>query len=263
MKSHLRDVQNLIDKRGIEIQKVGIKNVDVPLTIQRKGEENQIVHARAKISASLDSSYKGTHMSRFMEMLNEWREKELLGVDIKGCLEDIKTKLDAKAAELKFSFKYFIEKTAPVSKQKSLMAYDCSFTGMLDGDKYKFFLGVKVPVTTLCPCSKEISEYSAHNQRAVIKVLISYDEDQHIWIEDLIADVEGKASCDVYPILKREDEKFVTEKAYNNPKFVEDVLRDIVLMFRENEIIKYYEVEVESIESIHNHEAWAYQLEVK
>ena len=263
MKSHLRDVQNLIDKRGIEIQKVGIKNVDVPLIIQRKGKENQIVSARARISASLDSDHKGTHMSRFMEILNEWSEKELLGVDIRGCLEAVKERLGAQAAEVKFSFKYFVEKTAPVTKQKSFMAYDCSFEGRLDENNYKFFLGVKVPVTTLCPCSKEISDYSAHNQRALIKVLISYDDDKHIWLEDLISDIEKKASCEVYPILKREDEKFVTEHAYENPKFVEDVLRDVVLMFRNNEIIKYFEAEVESIESIHNHEAWAYQLEAK
>jgi GTP cyclohydrolase I len=263
MKSRLRDVQNLIDKRGIAIQKAGIKNVDIPLLIQRKGRENQIVSARARLSASLDSSYKGTHMSRFMEILNEWSEKELLGIDIKGCLEDTLEKLNAKSAQVKFSFKYFMEKTAPVSKQKSLMAYDCSFEGILDKDEYKFFLGVKVPVTTLCPCSKEISDFSAHNQRAMVKVLISYDDDNHIWLEDLIADIETKASCEVYPVLKREDEKYVTEKAYQNPKFVEDVLRDIVLMFRNNKVIKYYEVEVESIESIHNHEAWAYQVEVK
>lgn len=263
MKSHLRDVQNLIDKRGIDIQKVGINDVDVPLIIQRKGTDNQVVSAVARICASLDMEYKGTHMSRFMEVLNEWREKELLGVDIKGCLEEIKEKLDARSAQVKFSFKYFIEKTAPVSGQKSIMAYDCSFEGVLDNNKYKFFLGVKVPVTTLCPCSKEISEYSAHNQRAMIKVLISYNDCEHIWIEDLISDIEKKASCEVYPLLKREDEKFVTERAYENPKFVEDVLRDIVLMFRENKVINYYEVEVESIESIHNHNAWAYQLESK
>ena len=263
MKSHLRDVQNLIDKRGIEIQKVGIKNVDVPLIIQRKGKDNQVVYAVAQICASLDMETKGTHMSRFMEVLNDWREKELLGVDIKGCLEEIKAKLDAKSAQVKFSFKYFIEKTAPVSKQKSVMAYDCIFEGVLDNDDYKFFLGVKVPVTTLCPCSKEISDYSAHNQRALIKVLVSYGDKHHIWLEDLISDIEKTASCEVYPILKREDEKFVTEAAYDNPKFVEDVLRDVVLMFRKNEIIKYFEVDVESIESIHNHNAWAYQLESK
>lgn len=263
MKSHLRDVQNLLDNRGIDIQKVGIKNVDVPLIIQRKGQENQVVCAAASICASLDMNYKGTHMSRFMEILNEWREKELLGVDIKGCLEAIRERLDAGSAQVKFGFKYFMEKEAPVSKQKSLMAYDCIFEGNLDENKYKFFLGVKVPVTTLCPCSKEISEYSAHNQRAIIKVLISYDENDHIWLEDLISEIEKTASCEVYPLLKREDEKFVTEKAYENPKFVEDVLRDIVLKFRNNKKIKYFEAEVESIESIHNHSAWAYQLESK
>ena len=241
MKSHirdlqLRDVQNLADNRGIDIQKVGIKNVDVPLIIQRKGMDNQIVYATARICASLDMNFKGTHMSRFMEILNEWREKELLGVDIKGCLEAIQRKLNAKAAQVKFSFKYFIEKQAPVSKQKSLMAYDCSF---------------------------EISDYSAHNQRAMIKAVVSYNENEHIWIEDLIEKIEKKASCELYPLLKREDEKYVTEYAYNNPKFVEDVLRDIVVDFRNNSKIKYFEVEVESMESIHNHSAWAYQLESK
>lgn len=259
----LQDVQNLLDDRGIEIQKVGIKNVDVPLIIQRKGFDNQVVYAKAQICASLAKDYKGTHMSRFMEILNEWREKELLGVDIKGCLEAIQTKLSAKASQVKFSFKYFVEKEAPVSKQKSLMAYDCSFEGSLDEDDYKFFLGVKVPVTTLCPCSKEISDYSAHNQRALIKVLISYSDTEHIWLEDLISDIEKTASCEVYPLLKRDDEKFVTEHAYDNPKFVEDVLRDIVLKFRNNDKINYFEVEVESLESIHNHSAWAYQLETK
>lgn len=259
----LQDVQNLLDNRGIDIQKVGIKDVDVPLIIQRKNNDNQVVYAKAKICASLDMNYKGTHMSRFMEILNEWREKELLGVDIKGCLEAIQKKLDAKSAQVKFSFKYFIEKEAPISKQKSLMAYDCSFEGTINENEYKFYLGAKIPVTTLCPCSKEISNYSAHNQRALIKILISYDDTEHIWLEDLISEVEKSASCEVYPLLKREDEKYVTEHAYDNPKFVEDVLRDIVLNFRNNEKIKYFEVEVESLESIHNHSAWAYQLESK
>jgi len=259
----LQDVQNLLDDRGIDIQKVGIKNVDVPLIIQRKDKDNQVVHAKAKICASLDMNYKGTHMSRFMEILNEWREKELLGIDIKGCLQAIQSKLGAKSAEVKFSFKYFIEKEAPISKQKSLMAYDCSFEGTIDEDNYKFYLGVKIPVTTLCPCSKEISNYSAHNQRAIIKILVSYNDTEHIWLEDLISEVEKKASCEVYPLLKREDEKYVTEHAYDNPKFVEDVLRDIVISFRSNNKIKYFEVEVESLESIHNHSAWAYQLESK
>ena len=259
----MKDIQNLKDERNVDIQKVGIKHLELPLIIQRKNNSNQVVCAKAKVNVSLPKDYKGTHMSRFVEVLTEWRNKNLLGVDIKGCLEAIQKKLNAQSAQVKFSFKYFVEKAAPVSEQKSLMAYDCSFEGKLDKDKYKFFLGAKVPVTTLCPCSKEISNYSAHNQRAIINVLISYEENEHIWLEDLISEVEKTASCEVYPLLKREDEKYVTEHAYDNPKFVEDVLRDIVLKFRNNNKIKYFEVEVESLESIHNHSAWAYQLESK
>ena len=146
------------------------------------------------------------------------------------------------------------------------MCYDCSFEGILDNygeedEEYRFFLGVKVPVTTLCPCSKEISEYGAHNQRAIVSVKITYPEDEHIWLEDLVKSIENCASCELYPLLKREDEKYVTEKAYNNPKFVEDVLRDVVLMLRNDDIVDSFEVECESLESIHNHSAWAYQKE--
>ena len=143
------------------------------------------------------------------------------------------------------------------------MSYDCTFEGRIYDGIYKFILGVQVPVTTLCPCSKEISENGAHNQRAFVTVKVSYDEDQHIWLEDLITLVENCASCPVYPLLKREDEKFVTEKAWDNPKFVEDVLRDVVVKLRENNIVKEFEIECEAFESIHNHSAWAYQKEQK
>ena len=132
---------------------------------------------------------------------------------------------------------------------------------MEEDEEYRFYLGVDVPVATLCPCSKEISEYGAHNQRTLVSVNITYPEDEHIWIEDLIYDIEKCASTPLYPLLKREDEKFVTEHAYDNPKFVEDVLRDVVLMLRKNDIIDSFEVECESFESIHNHSAWAYQIE--
>ena len=146
------------------------------------------------------------------------------------------------------------------------MCYDCSFEGILtnygeEDEEYKFILGVKVPVTTLCPCSKEISDYGAHNQRAIVSVKVTYDKDEHIWIEDLIKMIENCASCSLYSLLKREDEKFVTEHAYENPKFVEDVLRDVVIALRNNDVIDSFEVECESIESIHNHSAWAYQAE--
>ena len=144
------------------------------------------------------------------------------------------------------------------------MGYDCSFKGVFKkNNEYKFILGAKVPVTTLCPCSKEISAYGAHNQRAIISVNVSYDEKNMIWLEDLISMVEKCASSPVYPLLKRSDEKYVTEKAYENPKFVEDVLRDVVLKFREHKSINWFEVDIESIESIHNHSAWAYQKESK
>jgi len=257
----MKDIQNLKDERNVDIQKVGIKHLELPLIIQRKNNSNQVVYSRAKVNVSLPRDYKGTHMSRFVEVLTEWKNKNLLGVDIKGCLEEIIRRLNAKSGELEFRFKYFIEKKSPVTNLASPMSYDCMFRGEIGGEGYKFILGVEVPVTTLCPCSKEISDNGAHNQRAFIRVRVSYDEDKHIWIEDLVNLVESCASCPVYPLLKREDEKFVTEKAYANPKFVEDVLRDVVVKLRGEDVINEFEVECEAFESIHNHSAWAYQHE--
>ncbi len=259
----MKDIQNLKDTRNVDIQKVGIKHLELPLTIQRKNKSNQVVSGKAKVNVSLPKDYKGTHMSRFVEVLNEWQNKNLLGVDIKGCLEKIIEHLNAQSGEVQFKFKYFIEKKSPVTKLSAQMGYDCSFEGKIDENGYKFILGVKVPVTTLCPCSKEISDNGAHNQRAFITVKVSYDEDKHIWLEDLIELIESCASCPVYPLLKREDEKYVTEKAWDNPKFVEDVLRDVVVKLREHEVVKEFEVECEAFESIHNHSAWAYQKEIK
>ncbi len=258
----MKDIQNLEDTREVDIQKVGIKHIELPLIIQRKNNSNQVVCAEARVSVSLPREYKGTHMSRFVEVLSEWRNKNLLGVDIKGCLEKIIKKLHAQSGELEFRFKYFIDKVSPVTGLTAPMSYDCSFEGRISEDNgYKFILGVVVPVTTLCPCSKEISDNGAHNQRAFISVKVSYPEDEHIWIEDLIDMVEGCASCPVYPLLKRKDEKYVTEKAWDNPKFVEDVLRDVVVKLRKHPVVKEFEVECEAFESIHNHSAWAYQRE--
>ncbi len=262
----MKDIQNLSDSRGIDIQKVGIKGLELPLRIQRKDAEDITIYSSATVGVSLPAHYKGTHMSRFVEVLNEWRDKKTLGIDLKGVLETVVERLNAKSGYLKFDFKYFIDKKSPVTKISAPMCYDCSFTGVLDNyseedEEYKFYLGVKVPVTTLCPCSKEISKYGAHNQRAMISVKITYPNDEHIWIEDLISDIEKTASSELYPLLKREDEKYVTEHAYENPKFVEDVLRDVVIMLRNNEIIDSFEVECESMESIHNHSAWACQAE--
>ena len=262
----MKDVQNQSDTRGVDIQKVGIKGIELPLKIQRKDADDIVVYSNATAGVSLPAHYKGTHMSRFVEVLNEWRTKKTLGIDIKGCVEAIVQRLDAKSGYLKLDFKYFINKTSPITGISAPMCYDCFFEGILDNyneddEEYRFFLGVKVPVTTLCPCSKEISNYGAHNQRAIVSVKVTYPEDEHIWLEDLVRDIEKSASSELYPLLKREDEKFVTEKAYDNPKFVEDVLRDVVVLLRNNEIIDSFEVECESLESIHNHSAWAYQAE--
>ena len=258
------DVQNQKDLRNIPIQKVGVKDVEIPLKLERKTEntkpELEVVYAKAKMSVSLPSEYKGTHMSRFIEVLHDYNKENILSTDIERVLFDMKKRLDATSAYIKLDFKYFIKKEAPVSKLSSLMCYDCAFEGEIDENcDYKFFLIVKVPITTLCPCSKEISEFGAHNQRAILKIKISYDNDKHIWLEDLIDMAQSCASSEIYPLLKREDEKFVTEAAYKNPKFVEDVMRDIVSKLNENEIINFYEVEVEAFESIHAHNAWAYQ----
>ncbi len=259
----MKDIQNLKDTRNVAIQKVGIKHLELPLIIQRKNNSNQVVCARARVNVSLPKDYKGTHMSRFVEVLAEWKNRNLLGVDIKGCLEKIIKNLDAQSGELEFNFTYFLDKKSPVTGLSAPMSYDCSFEGRIEDGDYKFILGVVVPVTTLCPCSKEISDNGAHNQRAFIKVKVSYDEREQVWLEDLIELIESCASCPVYPLLKREDEKFVTEKAWDNPKFVEDVLRDSVVKLRNHPVIKEFEVECEAFESIHNHSAWAFQHEIK
>ena len=258
----IKDVQNTLDKRNIALQKVGVKNVETLLNIERKGSKApQRVYAKAKMSVYLPSNYKGTHMSRFIEILEEYRKKDLIGVDIKKMLEDMKLRLESKSAYLKFDFKYFIKKKAPKSALEALMCYDCYFEGTLDeNDVYKFFLGVKVPLTTLCPCSKEISDFGALNQRATVSLKISYPGDKHIWLEDLISEIESCGSSELYSLLKREDEKCVTERAYENPKFVEDVIRDVVIKLENNPVISTYEVEIEAFESIHNHSAWAKQV---
>ena len=178
----IKDVQNQKDYRNIPIQKVGVKDVEIPLKIERKSKDNKIeletVFAKAKMSVSLTSEFKGTHMSRFLEILDKYREENLLTSTIEKILFDMKQKLDAESSYLKFSFKYFIEKFAPVSNLKSLMCYDCAFEGELDSNcDFNFYLIALVPITTLCPCSKEISKYGAHNQRANLKIKISYNND--------------------------------------------------------------------------------------
>ena len=255
------DVQKQKDTRNISIQKVGVKDVEILLKLQKKAPTPKFltVYSKAKMSVGLPAQYKGTHMSRFIEILNEY--KQVLIIDnLENILLEMKNKLEATSAYIKLDFKYFVDKTAPVSGFVSPMCYDCAFEGEVkESDKYKFNMIVKVPITTLCPCSKEISKYGAHNQRALVKVSIGYDGTQTIWLEDLIKLVEECSSAEIYSLLKREDEKYVTETAYNNPKFVEDVIRDIIIKLQQNDLIERYEVEVEAQESIHKHNAWAYQ----
>ncbi|MDD4601027.1 GTP cyclohydrolase FolE2 [bioreactor metagenome] len=258
----MKDVQNAADERGIDIQKVGISEVHLPFFIRTKSGALQSVLAKITLTVDLPKEYKGTHMSRFIEVLSDWSQKPVSSHEMKCILNDTIDRLDAKSAQIDINFKYFIEKKAPVSGLKSMLDLDCLFSGsLIKGERMDFLLGVDVPFTSLCPCSKEIAAYGAHNQRGLMKVKIKHTQGKFIWIEDLATLMEAQGSCPVYPLLKREDEKYVTEKAYENPKFVEDVLRDLVLSLRQLDNICWFEVQCENFESIHNHNAYARHVE--
>ena len=253
------DVQNRLDARGITIQRVGIKDAHLPFLIKTKSGGFQQVLAKICFTVALPSEYKGTHMSRFLEILMPWSQKPLAEPEMNAMLDEALTRLSAESAEVKLDFKYFIEKKAPVSGRKSVLDLDCSFKGTkCQGQPMLFELGVNVPFTSLCPCSKEISAYGAHTQRSVARVALRFKAGfDCIYIEDLAALIEKKGSAPIYPLLKREDEKFVTEEAYENPKFVEDILRDTVISLRELKGLAWFAVECENYESIHNHSAYA------
>lgn len=257
----MKDIAQLRDKRGVVIQKVGIKDLHIPLQIRRKENGYQQVLGNVDMAVELPHGYRGTHLSRMVEIIFKWSRQPLGGKDIRAILMQMRKRLDAEHAHITVRFKYFIEKVAPVSKSRSALDYGCEFTGVHSDEGFDFILGVEVPVTSLCPCSKEISERGAHNQRAMIRARIRYEQDVFYWIEDLVEQLEQLPSSDIFPMLKRADEKYVTEKAYDNPKFVEDILRDAVVMFRGNPAIRWFEIEIESLESIHNHSAYAYQQE--
>lgn len=255
----MRDVQNQADARGIAIQRVGIKDAQLPFLIKTKDGGFQQVLARILFTVALSMEYKGTHMSRFLEILMPWSKKPLAEPEMEAMLEEALERLDAQSAEVELSFKYFIDKEAPVSGRKSVLDLDCFFRGTkARGEKMAFTLGVDVPFTSLCPCSKEISKYGAHNQRSVCRTAVRFQEGTEcIFIEDLAAFIEKQGSSPIYPLLKREDEKYVTEAAYENPKFVEDILRDTVLALRSLPGIACFSIECENYESIHNHNAFA------
>jgi GTP cyclohydrolase I len=248
------DIQNLKDERNINIKKVGVKGLKYPITVLDRARGTQPVNATINMYVNLLHRFKGTHMSRFVEVLNEIREQ----VNIRtfhSILEKIRAKLHAESAHIEIEFPYFIEKTAPRSKARSLMEYHCQFLGTCTDNGMDFVVGMVVPVTTVCPCSKEISRSGAHNQRSIVTVRLRFRK--FFWIEDVIKMIEESASGEVFSLLKRVDEKFVTEKGYDNPMFVEDVVRNVAGRLSQNSNFTWYSVEAENFESIHNHSAYA------
>ena len=242
------------DDRALAIDKVGIKDLSYPIQVLDKA--NQVQHTVANVSlyVSLPHHFKGTHMSRFVEILNA-RRGEMTIRNMPGILTEVQSRLEAEDAHIELSFPYFLSKRAPASGVESLMEYFCWFHASKKGPHVEFILGVQVPVKSLCPCSKAISDYGAHNQRSLVEVEIR--SSTFLWIEDVVQAVESCASAPLYALLKREDEKFITELAYNNPKFVEDLVRDTVLAVKDMEGVHWLRVSAENQESIHKHSAYA------
>ncbi len=250
----IADVQNSVDTRQLPINKVGIKDIRHPVRIRDRSGGEQHTIANFNMYVNLPHNFKGTHMSRFVEILNR-HEREISVQSFKDMLAEMTQRLEAESGHIEMSFPYFVNKTAPVSEVKSLLDYDVTFIGARTGGAHETTLKVVIPVTSLCPCSKKISDRGAHNQRS--HVTVSVKTEKFVWIEDLIDVVEKTASCELYGLLKRPDEKYVTERAYDNPKFVEDMVRDIAATLNQDARIDAYIVESENFESIHNHSAYA------
>lgn len=250
----LFDVQRIPDDRGIEIDKVGICDLKYPLVILDKAHGRQNVTARISMSVSLPHNFKGTHMSRFLEILAIPRETLTLKL-LPLVLGELKVKLSAESAHMEIEFDYFMTRRAPVSGLEAPMDYHCAFVGEMNGMDTDLMLRVTVPVATLCPCSKHISDYGAHNQRGYITMQVRSSE--MVWIEELVEIAEKSASAPIYPLLKRVDERHVTMQAYDNPVFVEDVVRNVALRLMGDVRVASFEVRAENQESIHNHSAFA------
>ncbi len=240
--------------RSMKIQSVGIKDIQIPVRIREKNGGLQNSVATVSLQVSVPGEYRESCVHTFTSVLNKYMD-DLSVSNFPDLLAEVKEGLCAKSARVEMSFPYFIEKRAPVSGTRSLMEYECSFTGEMGTDN-AFILSVRVPVTTLCPCSKEISEAGAHNQRAEVTLNVKFKK--FIWAEDLIRMIEDAASCELWALLKRPDEKYVTERAYHNPMFVEDVVRKVAVSALENSNITWFSASVESFESIHKHSAYAY-----
>lgn len=250
----LPDTQNKKDSRNIIINQVGIKDIKHPLTFITKNGEKQPSVGNWCMTVGLSSDVKGTHMSRFIEILNQ-EKMEFSAKSFPEIVQKVTPKLEAKTSRIEVNFPMFVQKTAPVSGVKSLLDYDATIISEeIDGNT-STTLKIVIAITSLCPCSKSISKYGAHNQRS--HITITAKSNGELEFEDLIKLTEQSASCDLYAILKREDEKFVTEKAYDNPAFVEDLVRDIALQLNENDKVISYVLESENFESIHNHSAYA------
>ena len=253
------DIQNSFDTREVPLQKVGVKNVRYPVQVLDKNKKTQSTTAGVNLFVNLPHNFKGTHMSRFIEVFHKYH-KDISMNSFLEMLEEIRSKLDAERAFGRITFPYFIEKKAPVSQSAGMMEYTCSYEGEVSQNNddavpnARFFISIKVPVATLCPCSKAISDYGAHNQRGFVKVKVLYTN--FFWIEDVIEMIENCASTPLYSVLKRKDEKFVTEHAYDNPRFVEDAVREVYLGLKKMNF-KWFTVEAVTEESIHYHNAYA------
>jgi GTP cyclohydrolase I len=250
----IEDVQGRADSRRIPINKVGIKDVFHPVRVKDRSSGEQHTIANFNMYVALPHNFKGTHMSRFVEVLHR-NEREISVESFRDILVEMTEKLDAQSGHIEMDFPYFVMKKAPASGVESLMNYQASLIGELHDGKPELWLKVVVAATSLCPCSKSISKYGAHNQRSHITIKARVAG--HMWLEELIDIAESEASCEVYGILKRADEKYVTERAYDNPKFVEDIVRDVAVRLNKEERVRAYVVEAENFESIHNHSAYA------
>ena len=251
----IEDVQAHADTRHLPINKVGVKDIFHPVRVRDRSGGEQHTVANFNMYVFLPHNFKGTHMSRFVEILNS-HEREVSVESFEPMLREMVRKLEAETGHIEMNFPYFINKAAPVSGVLSLMDYEVTFVGEIhEGGRYEFTMKVVVPVTSLCPCSKKISAYGAHNQRS--HVTVTTTTNNHLWIEELVQMVEAQASCELYGLLKRPDEKYVTERAYDNPKFVEDMVRDVAGVMNREPRIDAFIVESENFESIHNHSAYA------
>ncbi len=250
----MKDIQNSPDTRKLPLDKVGVKNIRYPVKILDKADRFQHTSAEVDLYVNLPHHFKGTHMSRFIEVFHEHSNNIRMN-NFLHMLEKIQLTLEAEIAHSEIRFPFFMEKEAPVSRQRSIMGYNCKFIGETAGKRRRFMVGIEVPVLTLCPCSKEIAKYGAHNQRGLVRILTEVGE--FFWIEDMISLIESCASAPLYTLLKREDEKFITERSYENPVFVEDIVREVTVKLEANYKFPWFSVEAENMESIHNHEAYA------